>query len=209
MVFARLIIEDNDYGVMPFIVQLRSLETWKPLKGVNCGDMGPKMGYNSKNNGWCTFNQVRTPRENMPMKYVSVDKEGTFSIEGDLRALYSVMMDIRVQLVQHSGMMLLKSVIISLRYSACRRQFRMVQANGKKDETKLIDYQTQQLKLFPLLSQATCFVLCHAFVLEKYDELLAGVKKGDFSLLDEMHHYTSGMKSVFSQYCMDGLLISR
>ena len=86
------------------------------------------------------------------MKYVSVDKEGTFSIEGDLRALYSVMMDIRVQLVQHSGMMLLKSVIISLRYSACRRQFKMVQANGKKDETKLIDYQTQQLKLFPLLS---------------------------------------------------------
>jgi hypothetical protein len=31
----------------------------------------------------------------MPMKFVSVDKEGTFSIEGDMRALYSVMMDIR------------------------------------------------------------------------------------------------------------------
>jgi hypothetical protein len=30
------------------------------------------------------------------MKFVSVDKEGTFSIEGDLRSLYSVMMDIRV-----------------------------------------------------------------------------------------------------------------
>ena len=51
--------------------------------------------------------------------------------------------------------------------------------------------------------------MSHAFVLKKYDDLLAGVKKGDFALLDEMHHFTSGMKSVFSQYCMDGLLISR
>jgi hypothetical protein len=32
----------------------------------------------------------------MLMKYVSVDREGTFSIEGDIRALYSIMMDIRV-----------------------------------------------------------------------------------------------------------------
>lgn len=32
----------------------------------------------------------------MLMRFVSVDKEGSFSIEGDLRALYSVMMDIRV-----------------------------------------------------------------------------------------------------------------
>jgi hypothetical protein len=33
------------------------------------------------------------------MKYVSVDKDGTFSIEGDLRVLYSVMMDIRLTLL--------------------------------------------------------------------------------------------------------------
>ena len=99
MVFARLLIEENDYGVMPFMVQLRDLDTWMPLKGVDCGDMGPKMGYHSKNNGWCTFDQVRIPRENMPMKFVSVDREGTFSIEGDTRVLYSVMMDIRTQLI--------------------------------------------------------------------------------------------------------------
>ena len=51
-----------------------------PLKGVQCGDMGPKMGYNSKNNGWCTFDNVRIPRENMLMKYVKVDREGSFSV---------------------------------------------------------------------------------------------------------------------------------
>lgn len=96
MVFARLIIDGNEYGVLPFIVQLRDLETWMPMPGIECGDMGPKMGYNSKNNGWCSFNNVRIPRDNMPMRYVSVDREGTFSVEGDTRALYSVMMDIRI-----------------------------------------------------------------------------------------------------------------
>lgn len=31
VVFARLIVEDNDYGVQPFMVQLRDLETFKRL----------------------------------------------------------------------------------------------------------------------------------------------------------------------------------
>lgn len=79
------------------------------------------MGYNSKNNGWCTFDHVRIPRDNMPMKYVSVDREGTFSIEGDLRALYSAMMDIRCQIINHSGLMISRGILIALRYSAVRR----------------------------------------------------------------------------------------
>jgi acyl-CoA oxidase len=166
MVFARLIIEDNDYGVMPFMVQLRDLDTWMPVKGVECGDMGPKMGYHSKNNGWCTFDQVRIPREWMPMKFVSVDKEGTFSIEGDMRALYSVMMDIRTQLVQHSGLTLQRALLIGMRYSAVRRQFK--NTSGSKQETKLIDYQTQQMKHLPLLGCAYGMLMSHTFVVQKY-----------------------------------------
>jgi hypothetical protein len=27
--------------------------------------------------------------------------------------------------------------------------------------------------------------------------------------MDEMHHFTSGMKSVYTQACMDGLLVAR
>jgi acyl-CoA oxidase len=109
-----------------------------PCPGIEAGDMGPKMGYNSKNNGFVRFTQVRIPRDQMLMKFVSVDKEGTFSIEGDLRSLYSVMMDIRVQLIQHSGSHLYKAALIALRYSAVRRQFKNTQ--GSKIETKLLDY---------------------------------------------------------------------
>lgn len=73
------------------------------MPGVRCGDMGPKMGYHSKNNGWCTFDQVRIPRDQMLMRYLSVSREGDVQMEGDLRALYSVMMDIRVQIALGSG----------------------------------------------------------------------------------------------------------
>jgi len=60
LVMARLVIESdgekNDYGVVPFIVQIRSLEDHKYMPGVKCGDMGPKFGYHSKDNGWLKFN---------------------------------------------------------------------------------------------------------------------------------------------------------
>jgi acyl-CoA oxidase len=76
----------------------------------------------------------------MPMKYISVNREGEFSVEGDLRVLFSVMLNIRVQLVQHSGGTVAKAILIALRYSAVRRQFR--NTHGTKQETKLLDYLT-------------------------------------------------------------------
>lgn len=45
VVFARCISKDNDYGVQPFIVQIRDLETHQPLPGIEVGDLGEKIGY--------------------------------------------------------------------------------------------------------------------------------------------------------------------
>jgi acyl-CoA oxidase len=140
IVFARCIIKGNQFGVLPFLVPLRSLDTFMPLKGVELGDMGPKFGYNSKNNGWATFDQVRIPRDYMLNKFTKVDREGNFSVEGDIRVLYSVMMDIRTQLVFYSGHVLFTGLLIAGRYSAVRRQFK--NTTGSKLETKLLDYQT-------------------------------------------------------------------
>jgi len=55
------------------------------------------------------------------MKYTKVDRDGQFSLDGDLRALYSVMMAIRVGIVIGSSHMLQRGVLISLRYSSVRR----------------------------------------------------------------------------------------
>jgi len=36
------------------------------------GDIGPKFGFDSIDNGFLRFNRVRIPRENMLMKYAQV-----------------------------------------------------------------------------------------------------------------------------------------
>ena len=62
---ARLIIDDQDYGVQFFIVPIRDANTHEHLPGIEVGDMGPKIGYNSKDNGFLSLKNVRIPRANM------------------------------------------------------------------------------------------------------------------------------------------------
>lgn len=100
VVFAQLVIDGNKLSPAPFLVQIRDMETHVPLKGCNMGDMGPKLGWNSKENGWLILDNVRIPRSQMLSRFVSVDSDGNFSIEGDLRVLYATMMGIRTLLIE-------------------------------------------------------------------------------------------------------------
>ena len=88
---------------MPFMVQLRDVDTWKKRPGVQCGNLGAKIGYTSKDNGWASFDNVRIPRTDMLMGLCDVSKEGELSIKGDPRVLYSVMMGIRMSIVAAIG----------------------------------------------------------------------------------------------------------
>lgn len=126
VVFARIKIPDddgdiNDYGVAPFIVQLRSLQTHKHMPGVKTGEMGPKLGYFRKDNGWATFDNVRIPRDQMLSKFISVDREGTFSIEGDPREMYATMMFVRQAMIRKTKYYISKALLIGIRYSVVRR----------------------------------------------------------------------------------------
>lgn len=69
----------KNYGVHPFLVQVRDIKTRKPLPGITVGDNGPKVGFSVKDNGFVRFNHVRIPRENMLMRYAKVSKTGIFS----------------------------------------------------------------------------------------------------------------------------------
>lgn len=52
------------------------MDTHRLLPGIEIGDIGPKYGANDKDNGYCIFTNVRIPRRNMLMRFVSVDKQG-------------------------------------------------------------------------------------------------------------------------------------
>lgn len=105
------------------MVQLRDTQTYEPLPGVECGDIGPKFGYATKDNGYLILRNVRIPRTNLMRRFVDVDREGKFTVKGDLRTLYSVMMFIRVAISVSSAKELSKALLIGTRYAVVRRQF--------------------------------------------------------------------------------------
>lgn len=66
IVVAQLLLPKNgssdeytSHGPHPFIVQVRDMETHQPMDGVIVGDIGPKYGYASMDNGYMLFNQFR------------------------------------------------------------------------------------------------------------------------------------------------------
>jgi len=65
------------------------------------------------------------------------------------------------------------------------------------------------MKLVPLLAEGFAMNMAYEFANRKYQKLLQDIKSEKFELLDEMHHLTSGMKSVFTQATNDGLYIVR
>lgn len=138
MVFARLILDENDNGIQPFMVQIRSLEDHKALPGIEVGDVGEKLGYNSMDNGYLSFTNVRVPRTNLLSRFVEVDKEGAFSINGDPRMTYQIMVQTRLLVIYGSKYVMLSSARMATRYAVCRRQFKTI--DGKSEERKLLDY---------------------------------------------------------------------
>ena len=87
-----MIIDDNKYGVSPFLVPIRSLEDHTLFKGVEAGDIGPKLGYNSMDNGYCKFDHYRISRDMLLSRFVNVDKDGAFEMRGDPRLMYQIML---------------------------------------------------------------------------------------------------------------------
>lgn len=52
----------------------------------------------------------------------------------------------------------------------------------------------------------SCF---HTMLEEQYNQLLIDIKIDKFENLDMMHHYTSGCKSVYTDYAQNGLYTIR
>jgi acyl-CoA oxidase len=212
LVFAKLIIKDeeenpNSYGVVPFIVQIRDLATHKHMAGVKTGNVGPKFGYNDKDNGWMTLNNVRVPRDNLLQRFIKVDSDGSVSVQGDLRMLYSTMLKVRNLIVISSKWIYHCALTVVLRYSIMRRQFKNI--TGMKEETQLIDYQTQQMKLFPLISEMFAHSQFGNHLHLTFLQFLKDTEKQDFKLLDLLHHLSSGGKSVHTQEALDGIIKMR
>ncbi|KAL8451410.1 hypothetical protein Emag_002755 [Eimeria magna] len=120
ILMARLKIKDKDYGVHPFILQIRDLNDHRSLPGVSLNHIGQKMGYQGMDNGSLRLKGVRIPRTQLLMRFCEVKKDGTYVTKGDKKLLYSTLTFTRKQIILSAGANLSRSVVVAVRYSSSR-----------------------------------------------------------------------------------------
>jgi len=179
VVMAQLIINGKMYGPHPFVVQIRDLKTHEPLENIHVGDIGPKFGYNTMDNGFLLFNKVKIPHQNMLARFSHVDpKTGKYNKPSNPSLVYGTLTWVRSNIVLQSGSVLARGVTIATRYCSVRRQF--TDRDAPEDEVKenqVINYTMVQQRLFPLLAATFALHFTGRGMIELYDANQAAMKK--------------------------------
>ena len=110
----------SDKGIHAFVVQIRSTKDHLPLPGIQCGDIGDKMGYNAVDNGFLRFDHVRVPKDAMLMGHSKVLDDGTYVPPPVKKAAYGTMVFVRSDIVMNAALYMKKAVTIALRYNLVR-----------------------------------------------------------------------------------------
>ncbi|XP_028828049.1 peroxisomal acyl-coenzyme A oxidase 1-like [Denticeps clupeoides] len=192
VVLAQLHTQGKCRGLHAFIVPIRSTSSHKPLPGVEVGDIGPKFGFDEVDNGYLKFANVRVPRGNMLMKYAQVEPDGTYQKAPSDKLTYGTMVFIRSMIVGDSARALSKASTIAIRYSAVRHQSELRPGEA---EPQILDYQTQQQKLFPLLATAYAFQFVGQYMTQTYHRITGDINQGDYTELPELHALAAGLKA--------------
>ncbi|XP_020323991.1 peroxisomal acyl-coenzyme A oxidase 1-like isoform X2 [Oncorhynchus kisutch] len=206
IVLAQLHTQGKCHGLHAFIVPLRSMNTHIPLPGVVVGDIGPKFGFDEVDNGYLKLENVRIPREHMLMKYAKVEADGTYVKPPSAKLTYGTMVFIRSMIVGEASSALAKSCTIAIRYSSVRHQSEI---RPGEPEPQIMDYQTQQYKLFPLLATAYAYKFVGQYMNQVYHRITGDISQGDFSELPELHALSAGLKAFTTWTASEGIEVCR
>jgi acyl-CoA oxidase len=201
VIMAQLWTQGKCYGPHAFMVQIRHPQTHEPMSGVTVGDIGPKIGINTNDNGYLRFNNVRIPRKNMLMGHSKVLENGTYTKPIHPKIGYASMMFVRSMMISGMAYFLAQAATIAVRYSCVRRQG---QISGK-EEVKVMEYQTQQYRILPQLARAYCFQFAGHYSRDLYNQVMQDVKEGKTDLMADLHALNSGLKSVTSFQTAQGI----
>ncbi|KAM3623508.1 uncharacterized protein V6R79_012045 [Siganus canaliculatus] len=206
IVLAQLYTLGNCHGLHAFIVPIRDIYTHEPLPGIVVGDIGPKFGFSEIDNGFLKLENFRIPRENMLMKYAKVEPDGGYTKPPSSKLTYGTMVFIRSMIVGESSRALSKACTIAIRYSAVRHQSEI---RPGEPEPQILDYQTQQYKLFPLLATAYAYAFVGKYMSETYQRISGDINAGDFSELPELHALSAGLKAFTTWEANSGIEVCR
>ena len=186
---AKTFIEGKNYGLQTFIVPIRDPKTYRLYPGIDCGDIGAKLGLGIMDNGYLRMKDYEIPRENLLMKFIKVEEDGKVTITGDKNAVkigYGGMLGLRVWLSGHFLREGFKSLAIKFR--ALKKQEGEI---GACEKRKL-------LKEFAYIYSG---ILTVDRTTKMHKILLGNIKtdlKAALEELDELHLIAAGFKPVFS-----------
>ncbi|KAJ6516573.1 acyl-CoA dehydrogenase/oxidase [Mycena vitilis] len=187
IVMARLVVVGTDHGVHPLIVQLRSLDDYAPLPGIELGDIGLKLGLKSSDNGYAVFTRVRIPRA-----AILAATHGTDAARAKLA--YGTMLVGRRAIVGHAHWQLAQATTIALRYSVVREQSVLPgsSAHGAA-EVPLLAFRAQNQRLLTLMTLSFALLLAARDV------------HSDVEALATIHATLAGLKACATQTFADGV----
>lgn len=163
------------------------------MSGVRVGDIGTKMGVNCVDNGFLAFDNYRIPRRNMLMKHSKVSKEGLYTAPSHPKVGYTTMLYMRSEMIYHQAYYLAMAMAISIRYSAVRRQGEIKPGT---QEVQILDYQTQQYRIFPGLARCFAFNTAAATVRQMTENCIKQLSHGNSDVLADLHALSCGLKAV-------------
>lgn len=229
VVMAQLLIGGRSYGPHPFVVQIRDMETHEPLENIHVGDIGPKFGYNTMDNGFLLFNHVKIPHVNMLARFSRVDLQTNKYVRPERASLvYGTLTWVRSTIVMQAGGVLARGVAIAIRYCAVRRQFQDRDApEWEKSENQVVNYTMVQIRLFTLLAATFALHFTGKGMMALYQEnqkrmsedagKASSTERGagpeethsGSDLLADLHATSCGLKSLASTTAAEGLEVCR
>lgn len=205
VLYAQLIIDNKEYGVHPFFMQVRD-ENLDPLPGIELYDLGTKVGENEVDIGLMRLRDVRIPRRHLFEKRQHVEPDGTY-VKHDLgdtkensgKGHYLTMVTARVGLVSTACVFLSKGATIAIRYSCVRRQGFVDSSKGqtyKAEQNKIIDYNMNRFVLLRNLALAFAIRFTSNWLSDCLDAMQNRPEEATVDIA-ELHASAAGLKG----YC--------
>lgn len=192
-------MEGKNYGVEAFIVRLRD-DKGEPMPGIELGDIGPKVAYASKDNGYLILRGVQVARDAILGRYIKVHKDGRVERRGNPKIGYATMMLIRRHISTKWPFSLAPAVATAAKYSIKRKQFREL-----GQELSVIDYQCQQQKVVPAVVAMYTVLLVGKRIDQLAHRNFRLILEDDDSLMSETHCVLCFSKAFVSETGLERL----
>jgi len=185
---AQLYVNGKHYGLQTFVIQIRDYEKMQPIKGIEVGDIGPKLGFKNYDNGYLILKDYEAPLDSLLQKYIQVDQNGNVTQEKDKDA----------QKLTYGAMMNLRSIIVRLFTHIASRALAISHLLKSKS-----GYSPAEGRAWlDTLGIYWALVLSSQFIYNTFDEFSRHYKsdpKLAIKMIKELHFLTSGAK-VFSSW---------